>query len=113
MSQNRNKLIQLLIGNLVNVVVHKVLEEAVTEELMRNHYDKESLVSLDVAKRYRELINPIQRALPSEDVKEIKVEVLRRAKKELMFRISKGYSGIDLELVETMLDRLLEGLKIR
>ncbi len=112
MPQNRNKLVQLLIGNLVNVVVHKVLEEAVTEELMRDYYDKEILVSLGVAKRYREQINPIQRALPSEDIEEIKAEVLKRAKKELMFRISKGYNVVDLELIKPVLDRLLKELKI-
>lgn len=36
MSQNRNKLIQLLVGNLVNVVVHRVLEESVKEEDRKN-----------------------------------------------------------------------------
>ncbi|MBI4980579.1 hypothetical protein HZC30_03425 [Candidatus Woesearchaeota archaeon] len=112
MPQNRNKLIQLLIGNLVNVVVHKVLEEAVTEDIMRNHYDKESLVSLEISKKYREQINPLQRTLPNEDVENIKTEVLKRAKKELMYHISKGYTGIKLELIEEVLDKLLDELKI-
>ena len=58
----------LLIGNLTNVVVHRVLEKSVEEEILRKHYDKESLASLEVAKRYREQINPIQRALPEIDI---------------------------------------------
>lgn len=89
MNQNRNKLIQLLIGNLVNVVVHKILEEAVKEEILRDHYDKESLVSFEVAKKYRKKINPIQRELHDKDINKIKEEVLKRVNNELKLRISK------------------------
>ncbi len=112
MNQNRNKLIQLLIGNLVNVVVHKVLEEAVKEEILRDHYDKESLVSFEVAKKYREKINPIQRELPDKDINKIKEEVLKKVNNELKLRISKGYQGIDLNLTKKVLEKILKELKI-
>ena len=113
MSRNRNKLITLLIGNLTNVVVHQVLENSVKEEILRKYYDKESLHSLEIAKRYREQINPIQRALPGIDVETIKGEILKRARNELLLRISKGYRGIELEALESILERLLEELKIK
>ena len=35
MIQNRNKLIELFIGNLSNAVVHKILEKAIENELMK------------------------------------------------------------------------------
>jgi hypothetical protein len=112
MSQNRNKLLQLLIGNLVNVIVHKVLEEAVKEDILRNHYDKESLVSFEVAKKYREKINPVQRELPENDINKIREEVLKRVDKELKLRVSKGYQGINLSLVKEILEKTLKELKI-
>lgn len=112
MNQNRNKLLQLLVGNLVNVIVHKVLEETAKEEILRHHYDKESLVSFEIAKRYREKINPLQRALPEEDISSIKNETIRRARKELELRISKGYQGINLDLIELILEKILGELKI-
>ena len=59
MTQNRNKLIALFIGNISNAVVHKILEEAVEDEVIRKYYDKELLNSIEIAKRYREKINPI------------------------------------------------------
>lgn len=112
MSQNRNKLLQLLMGNLVNVVVHQVLEKAVQEELLRNHYGQESMTSFEVAKRYREKINPARETLPDKDVSKIREEVSRRAIKELNLRISQGYKGIEPGLVEEILDRILKELKI-
>lgn len=113
MSQNRNKLLDLLIGNLSNVVVHKVLEESAKEEILRNHYDKESLISFNIAKRYREKINPVQRELPDKDIEYIKKEVLKKAYQELNRRISKGYEGLDLSLVEGILEDLLQDLKVK
>ena len=35
MTQNRNKLIDLFIGNIANAVVHKILEQAVDDEILR------------------------------------------------------------------------------
>ncbi len=112
MSQNRSKLIQLLIGNIVNAIVHKVLEESVKEDILRKHYDKESLNSFQIAIKYREKINPIQRELPNKDINNIKEEVLKRVNKELKLRISKGYQGIDLNLAKKILEKSLKELKI-
>jgi len=70
MSQNRNKLIDLFVGNISNSVVHMILEKAIDEDNLRKHYDKidednlrkhydkEFSISLDIAKNYREKINP-------------------------------------------------------
>lgn len=113
MSHNRNKLIILLIGNLTNAVVHQVLEKSVKEEIIRKYYDKESLHSLEIAKRYREQINPLQRGLPDIDVREIKEEIMRKARKELLLRVSKGYHGIELEVIESILEGLLRELNIK
>ncbi|MCX6742565.1 MAG: hypothetical protein NTX24_05365 [Candidatus Pacearchaeota archaeon] len=58
--QNRNKLINSLVGNLSNAVIHAILEKAVseTEKEIAVRYNKELKTSFDVAKRYREKINP-------------------------------------------------------
>ena len=48
MAQNRNKLIGLLIGNVSNAVIHKILEDAVEDEAIRKYYDKELLNSLEI-----------------------------------------------------------------
>ena len=112
MSQNRNKLLQLLVGNLVNLVVHRVLEESAKEEILRNHYDKESVTSFEVAKKYREKINPIDRELPQRDLEQIKEQVFKRVNKELQMRMNKGYGGIDLDLVMNFLERELKNLEI-
>lgn len=113
MSHNRNQLITLLIGNLTNAVVHQVLEKSVKEEIIRKYYDKESLHSVEIAKRYREQINPLQRALLDIDAEEIKAEVQKRARNELLLRISKGYRGIELNDVEPVLEKLLQKLNIK
>lgn len=102
----------LLIGNLANVVVHKVLEEATKEEILRKRYDKESLISYEVAKRYREQINPLQRCLSPEDAGQIRKEVIRRAYQELQVRISKGYREVNLALVEPVLQKLMKELRV-
>jgi len=75
MSQNRNKLIDLFAGNISNSVVHRVLEKAIEEENIRSHYDKEFLASLEVAKRYRDKINPINTPLPGKDIAKIKEKI--------------------------------------
>lgn len=112
MSQNRNKLISLFIGNISNAVVHKILEKAIEEEDIRKNYDKELLISLDVAKRYRAKINPKNSCLPEKDIKYIKEMVIKKANAELNLRISKGYENIDLGLVEGIADELLSETKV-
>lgn len=112
MTQNRNKLIQLFVSNLANVIVHKILEESTTESL-RNHYNEESQISFEVARRYREKINPVNNKMPEADIGEIKKEVLRKVNNELKLRITKGYTGIDLSQVEIILDKMLKELKVK
>ena len=109
---NRNKLIDLFIGNIANCVVHKILEKAIDEENIRKHYDKEFLVSFDIAKRYREKINPIYNPLLDKDITIIKDKIIKKANSELRLRISKGYKNIELNLIEPITDELLREIKV-
>ena len=113
MTQNRNKLIDLFIGNIANAVVHKILEQAVEDELLRKYYDKELRNSFDIAKRYREKINPINRPLPEKDIAQIKSKVINKVNSELKLRIDKGYKNINLGLVESIVDKMLVDLKVK
>ena len=54
MTQNRNKLIDLFIGNISNSVVHEILEKAIDNEEISRRYEKELTTSLEIAKKYRE-----------------------------------------------------------
>lgn len=107
MSQNRNKLIDLFIGNISNSVVHRILEKAIEEENIRKHYDKEFIMSLEIAKKYRNKINPINKPLPKKDIAKIKEKIKKKAEAELKLRVSKGYTNINLELVEPIINELL------
>ena len=113
MVQNRNKLIELFIGNIANAIVHEILERAVSKELVADKYRKELTSSFEIAKRYREKINPVNRSLPDKDVAYIKEKIIARVKAELMTRISKGYNNIDLELVEPLTDKALSDAKMK
>jgi len=112
MSQNRKKLIDLFIGNISNSVVHKILEEAIKEEIYRKRYIKEFSTSLDTAKRYREKINLINMPLPDKDIAYIKEKIIRKVKAELEQRISKGYQNIDIRLIEPIVDSILKKMDI-
>ncbi len=112
MTQNRNKLLDLLIGNLANAVVHKVLEEAAEEEQRKKYYDDELSNSIEISKRYREKINPVNKPLPSKDAAEIKERIVGKAEAELKLRIAKGYENINLGLVEETTAKLLAELKV-
>ena len=112
MNQNRNKLIDLFIGNISNCVVHEILENAIKEESIRDHYNKELIISLDIAKRYREKINPKNKAFPTKDIERIRKKVIQRVNTELKLRISKGYENINLKDVEVTVDKLLENTKV-
>lgn len=113
MVQNRNKLIDLFIGNIANCVIHKILEKAIEEEDIRKHYDKELLLSLKIAKKYREKINPINTSLPEKDIDYIKHKIMNKVSAELRMRISKGYLNIDIELVEPIVEEILNKTKIK
>lgn len=108
---NRNKAIDLFVGNISNSAVHRILEKAIDEENIRNHYGKEFSVSLDIAKRYRDNINP-KDAPPDKDIARIKEKIERKVSAELKLRISKGYKGISLELVETTVNELLKKTRV-
>ena len=112
MAQNRNKLIDLFIGNISNSIVHKILEKAINDKELANRYNKELLSSLKIARRYREKINPVNAPLPDKDIEHIKTKITNKVRAELMLRISKGYENIDLDLVEEFVDKALKETKI-
>ena len=110
MAINRKKLIDLFVGNMANAVLHKILEKAIEDDVIRRYYDKEFLNSFEIAKKYRNKINPIEDKLPeSSEIKEI---IIRKVNNELKIRISKGYENIDLSLVESITDSVLSELKV-
>ncbi len=108
MSQNRNKLIILFIGNVSNAIVHEILEKAINNKEITDKYRKEIMNSLDKAKEYREKINPKNTRLPDKDVQNVKSKIVNKVNGELKLRISKGYVGIDLNLVEKIVDKYLK-----
>jgi hypothetical protein len=112
MSQNRNKLMDLLAGNISNLVVHSILEKAISKREIADKYRKELVNSLEIAKKYREKINPIDRGLSIDDIKYLKNKILNRVKSELMVWILKGYSNIGMSLVESETDKRLKELSI-
>ena len=112
MVQNRNKLIELFIGNISNSVLHKVLEKAADNDELSDKYNKEIMTSFDIAMKYREKINPISLPLPSQDIQYIRQKVINRVKSELQIRISKGYNGIDINLVEQFVDDAMKETRI-
>lgn len=111
MSQNRNKLIELFIGNLTNAVLHKILEKAIKQEEIAKKYEKEIKNSWAIAKSYREKINPPSN-FPLKDVLEIKDRLIRRINSELSIRISKGYKNLSLDDVEAEIETALNEMKI-
>ena len=113
MAQNRNKIIDLFIGNLFNAALHKILEQAVDDELLRKYYDKELLNSVEIARKYREKINPANRTLPEKDIEYIKSKVINKVNSELKLRIEKGYKNINLDLAEGIVDKILIDMGVK
>ena len=107
---NRKKLINLFVGNISNAVLHKILEEAIKDEIIRKYYDKEFLNSFQIAKKYRERINPKDRKIPESS--EIKESIIKKVNNELKIRISKGYKNIDSNLVEPITNDILSELRV-
>ena len=68
MNQNRNKLIDLFVGNISNAVVHEILAKAIDVDNIRKHYDKEFGISFVKAKEYRDKINPTGDVFPDKDI---------------------------------------------
>jgi len=52
MSQNRNKLIILFIGNVSNVIVHEILEKAINNKEITDRYRKTTRkLQIDIEKK--------------------------------------------------------------
>ena len=107
MSQNRNKLLALFTGNIANSVVHSILQQAIEEEILRKHYEKEQSVSMNIALKYRQKINPQHSPLPQRDISYITEKIKRKVKAELNVRISRGYTNINLDLIEPTIQEFL------
>ena len=112
MTQNRNKLIELFISNLSNSIIHEILEKATAQEELTNKYNKELLNSLQIAKRYRDKINPTTSQLPYQDTIYIKNKIINKVRNELRLRISRGYENININLIPELVDRFLKETKI-
>jgi len=110
--KNRGQLIELFISNLANSIVHQILEKAISEQIYIDRYDKEMKNSWQIAKNYRDKINPVNRALPSEDVEEVGQKVINKVNAELKLRISKGYQNINLGLVEKYVNKALKEMNV-
>ena len=111
MPQNRSKLIDLFIGNISNAIVHKILERSINKEELTSKYRKELITSYEIAKRYREKINPTNMPLPIKDIPYIKNKIANKVRLELLIRISKGYE-INLGLMDEEINKALKDMKI-
>lgn len=112
MPQNRNKLIDLFVGNIVNAVVHQILEKAIDKSEIANKYVKEFKTSWEIAQKYRDKINPANAPLPDKDLVEIKKRIVKKVNLELSVRITHGYENIDLRLVDEFVNKALKEFRI-
>jgi hypothetical protein len=110
--KNRNQLIDAFISNISNAIIHKILETAIDMPDITEKYVKEVKNSWEIAKNYREKINPANRSLPFHDIEEIKRKVISNVNSELKLRIDKGYKNINLALVEEFIDKDLKELGV-
>lgn len=107
MSQNRPDIIKRFIGVAGNIITHKVLIKAELEKDLRNYYTKEIERDIDIALKYRNKINPVNRMLPQRDSKEIKENILLKVKAELQKRVDKGYK-VNLSKIDEEIDNFLK-----
>ena len=112
MTQNRNKLIALLIGNLANAILHRILERAIDNDEIISKYRREIKTSFEVAKQYRQKINPAHACLPEKDIGYIKRRVMNKVRAEVALRIAKGYANLQDVSVEEQTEKALRELKI-
>lgn len=54
MKQNKNRLIDLLVGNISNALLHRILEKAIDNPEISNKYLTEIENSWEISKKYRE-----------------------------------------------------------
>lgn len=109
---NRNRLIEAFISNLSNAIIHNILEIAIDKEEIAERYNKEIKNSWEIAKKYREKINPINSSLPEHDLEGIKRKIINKVNSELNLRISKGYKNINLSLVDDIVESSLKELRV-
>ena len=109
---NRNKLLELFISNLSNVIIHSILEKATEKSEIASVYAKEMKNSREISKIYRKKINPINASLPEIDIEYIKTKIKRKVQSELLLRISKGYTNINLNIIDEEIDKSLKEFKI-
>lgn len=111
--QNRNKLIDLSIGQISDMIVHQILNKAARSKETSERYIKEIKISLNRAESYREKINPINKPLSDKDIKYIKNKIINKVRNELNLRIEKGYKNINLDVIEDIINNNLKDIKIR
>ena len=113
MVQNRNKLIELLMGNISNAIVHEILEKAISSELeISIKYEKEIRNSFEIAKIYRDKISPTETPILDKEREAIRRKIKIIVSNEFNLRISKGYNGINLDLIDITINNKLKELKI-
>ena len=114
MPQNRNKLIDLFIGNIANAIIYETLIEAIKDKSkeIASHYQKEIENAIKISKNYREKINPLNISLPDKDISYIKLKIIKKVNAELRIRISKGYKNIDLTLANKLVEKILKETRI-
>lgn len=108
---NRNKLLKHLIGHLSTAVTHRILQEAIEEEHLRNYYGKEAAHALEKAIEYRSGINPP--VFSTEEADALRQRITQNVRNELQKRQEKGYIGIDFSRIATVTDELLVELAVR
>lgn len=113
MSQNRNKLISLFIGNLANAVTHRILGKAIDDKNISLSYESEIKNSFDLALKYREKINPVNVPLPLKDIIAIKNKVNQKVTAELRKRDRIGYKNIDFLIIDKTIEEILDKSKIK
>lgn len=111
---NRNKLIEAFIGNISTAVLHKILERAIADKKpeFEEKYVKEFKNSWEIAKSYREKINPKNLPLPDRDIEEIKRKIITRVNAELRIREKRGYENLDFSIVEESVEQALREMKV-
>lgn len=113
MLQNRKKLIELIIGTISNAIVHEILRIASKNKEIASYYEKEIENAINISKKYRKKINPLNRLLSERDAEYIKNKIIKKARAELMLRISKGYKNIDLSVLEKLTNEILRDINIK
>lgn len=110
---NRNKLIGVFISNLANAVIHQILEKAINKREIADVYNKEVRNSWEIAKKYREKINPVSKTLPDKDIEEINKRIINKVRAELKLRIERGYENINLGLVDEFIEKALREMNVK